>query len=46
MVDMGAEMIMEPTLGKYLGLEFHHQGHNDHGGDTATDSITPKDKKS
>jgi hypothetical protein len=26
-VDTAAEYIMEPTLGKYLGLEFSHHGH-------------------
>jgi hypothetical protein len=37
-VDHTAEAIMEPTLGKYLGLEFHHHHHGhtsttpDHGG--------------
>lgn len=30
-VDTAAEMIMEPTLGAYLGLEFHH--HHGHGHD-------------
>merc|ERR1712039_258058 len=30
-VDHTAEMIMEPTLGKYLGLEFsHHHSHGSH----------------
>jgi len=28
-VDAAAEMIMEPTLGAYLGLEFEHQHHGD-----------------
>lgn len=27
-VDAAAEAIMEPTLGKYLGLEFHGHGHH------------------
>jgi hypothetical protein len=27
-VDHTAEAIMEPTLGRYLGLEFHHHGHH------------------
>merc|ERR1712080_429600 len=25
-VDTAAEMVMEPTLGAYLGVEFHHHG--------------------
>jgi len=29
-VDYTAEAIMEPTLGSYLGLEFHHHHHDDH----------------
>lgn len=37
-VDHIAEMIMEPTLGKYLGLEFHHSGHS-------VDDDTSKDTK-
>ena len=28
-VDFLAESAMEPTLGKYLGLEFHHHHHHD-----------------
>ena len=28
-VDHAAEAIMEPTLGAYLGLNFHHHNHND-----------------
>lgn len=30
-VDTVAEMIMEPTLGTYLGLEFDHHGHDSNG---------------
>lgn len=32
-VDHAAEMIMEPTLGKYLGLEFSHHGSHSHEAD-------------
>ena len=36
-VDHTAEAIMEPTLGKYLGLTFEHDHHHDHShGDAAT----------
>ena len=44
-VDHLAESIMEPTLGKYLGLEFRH--HNDHGGHPPTpeDSSSPMEKE-
>ena len=31
LVDTAAESIMEPTLGAYLGLEFHHHHHLYHG---------------
>ncbi|KAL3784940.1 hypothetical protein ACHAW5_003620 [Stephanodiscus triporus] len=31
-VDYAAEAIMEPTLGRYLGLEFHHHDHRRRGG--------------
>jgi hypothetical protein len=27
-VDHVAEMVMEPTLGKFLGIEFEHHGGN------------------
>ena len=33
LVDTAAEMIMEPTLGAFLGLEFHHHHHLYHGED-------------
>jgi len=33
-VDYAAEAIMEPTLGRYLGLEFHHH-HHSRGDDSA-----------
>lgn len=34
-VDYAAECLMEPTLGAYLGVEFHHHGHHGHHGDDA-----------
>jgi len=30
-VDAAAEMVLEPTLGAFLGLQFHHQ-HQPEGG--------------
>jgi hypothetical protein len=38
-VDAAAEAIMEPTLGRYLGLEFHHH-HHSHDEDSS-----PKEKE-
>uniref|UniRef100_A0A7S4AHR1 Mitochondrial fission process protein 1 n=1 Tax=Pseudo-nitzschia australis TaxID=44445 RepID=A0A7S4AHR1_9STRA len=37
-VDHVAEMIMEPTLGKYLGLEFNHHHHHHHANDNHSDN--------
>lgn len=45
-VDYAAESIMEPTLGRYLGLEFHHDHHHHHrggGGGGGEDYASTKD---
>ena len=41
-VDTAAEMIMEPTLGAYLGLEFHHHHGHGHGDDDDDDDAKAK----
>ena len=42
-VDTAAEYVMEPTLGKYLGLEFSH--HHHHGSDDKTTEELSKPKQ-